>query len=246
MVPSMGLPPASSTTSSASSSVTTWSSRTVGIDRLQVAFSSSTASTIVVYRFALDAYTFGFEHATAAAAVSEWLARDSSAVFIANGLYFHEDYLPSGWFKTDGKIVGKRSFDRDKSALLELAPNVGIYLMPAEISKHMSSSREAAQSFPVLLSDGRAAVKEESGKVARRTFVGTDKHHKFLYVGVVPYAGISLFELSRALTKLPVQWDVVLNLDGGPSSGMAFRDVSQPELIDSYVTVPNVLVVRRK
>ncbi len=220
-----------------------WSPRGTGIDRAEVSFSTSTASQMVIYRFSLADHAFAFRHSTSAAAVSEWSAHLPEALFVANGVYFHEDQLPSGWLKAEGKTIGSRSFDADKSGLLVLGPKPRIVTVASTQKTAKEAARNAAQSFPLLIGEGKALVKEDSGKVARRTFVGIDTAQAYLYVGVVPYTGISLYELSQALARLPIRWESVLNLDGGPSTGFAFRSVDQPETIDSYLTVPNVLVV---
>ncbi len=222
-----------------------WSPRGQGRDRASVAFSTSTASTIVLYRFSLAEHRFALRESTSTAAVSEWIKRLPEAVFVSNGMYFHEDQGPSGWFKTGRQVIGSRAFDDDKSALLMLQPSVAI-IGPEDQGTARQQAWEAAQSFPLLIEDGRASVKTDSGKVSRRTFVGTDRSGTYFYVGIVPYAGISLYELSQALVRLPIDWKMALNVDGGPSSGVAFRASSDSELIDSYVTVPNVLVIETK
>lgn len=236
----------STSTSSVPVNVIGWSARSPGVDRTAFRFSTSTASEVVIYRFSLAKHTFSLRHSTSSASVSEWLGRVPEAVFVANGVYFHEDALPSGWLRTEGVVIGTRAFDADKSALLVLNPNPKILVRPSDQKTAKQKARDAAQSFPLLIADVAAVVKEDSGKVARRTFVGTDKTEEYLYVGVVPYTGISLYELSQALIRLPVRWEAVLNLDGGPSSGLAFRASDQTETIDSYVTVPNILMIVSK
>ena len=161
-------------------------------------------------------------------------------------MYFHPDRWPSGWLKASGTIVGQRAFDVAKSALLELSPRPVIEVDPARNVALQREAKDAAQSYPLLVAHGHALVTEDSGKVARRTFVATDRAGAYFYIGIVPYAEISLHELSQALAKLPVNWDNVLNLDGGPSSGLAYRDPDHAQTIDSYVTIPNVLTVYAK
>lgn len=234
------------TSTAPSGSMIGWVSYGSGVDRGAFRFSSSTASEIIIYRFAIATHTFGFRHATSGASVTEWADAHPEAIFTANGVYFHEDALPSGWFRMGGEVIGKRAFDLDKSALVTLHPKPGIVTAPATQRSAQQSAQDAAQSYPLLVSKGVAAVKEDSGKVARRTFIGTDAKGTFLYVGIVPYTSISLYELSQALARLPIRWDTVLNLDGGPSSGLRFRGAERSEVIDSYVTVPNVLMVFSK
>jgi len=43
-----------------------------------------------------------------------------------------------------------------------------------------------------------------------------------------------------------VSWDRVINMDGGPSSGIAFRSIISSEALDSYTVVPNVLFIEKK
>lgn len=220
-----------------------WEVKGQGIERASAEFSTSTASTLILYRFSLEDHAFSFEHATSGAAVSEWAKRLPEAAFVSNGVYFHEDQSPSGWLKTDNQVVGSRSFDLDKTALLVLQPRVEIKTTSESQAASKRTALEAAQSYPLLIANGSPAVKTDSGKTSRRTVVGIDKTHKYLYIGLVPYASISLYELGLALSRLPIPWESVLNLDGGPSSGISFRGQEGVELVDSYVTVPNVLVV---
>lgn len=220
-----------------------WEKKGEGIERAEVAFSSSTASTMLLYRFEIKHYTFAFQQATSTASVAEWLARTPDAVFVANGVYFHEDYSASGWLKSGGRVVGSRMFDADKSALLSLHPSVSISVTPDAQASARQIATEAAQSYPVLLQRGQPVVKVDSGKASRRTFVGIDQSHAYFYVGIVPYTSVSLYELAHILGKLPIAWDTALNMDGGPSSGVAIRTSEGFEAADSYVTVPNVLTV---
>lgn len=223
--------------------VLTWNMQGKGIERASVDFATSTVSTIVLYRFSLKDHVFSLAHASSAASVSEWMKQTPQALFVSNGVYFHEDQLPSGAFISGKQRIGNRAFDGDKSALLMLQPRVSILTTPDSQKRAEREAIEAAQSFPVLVSNGRAQIKTDSGKVSRRTFVGIDQAHTYLYVGIVPYTGISLYELGRALAELPIPWETALNVDGGPSSGISFRSSEKTELIDSYVTVPNVLIV---
>jgi hypothetical protein len=220
-----------------------WERKGEGIERASVEFSTSTASTIVLYRFSLSDHLFSFRQAITSRTVSEWAKQLPEAVFVANGVYFHEDQLPSGWLKTAKQVVGSRSFDLDKSALLTLQPVVSIETASEKQIAVQRTSTEAAQSYPMLVQQGKPMVKTNSGKISRRTFVGLDRTHQYLYIGIVPYTSISLYELGLTLSQLPIYWEAVLNLDGGPSSGVQLQTRDGFELIDSYVTVPNVLIV---
>ena len=82
-------------------------------------------------------------------------------------------------------------------------------------------------------------------KLARRTFIGTDEAGQ-VYVGVVWKDDVSLFELMQILQELDVNWYDVINLDGGPSTGIAVETGSFVEILDSAGPVPNVIVIQPK
>jgi hypothetical protein len=103
----------------------------------------------------------------------------------------------------------------------------------------------AGQSYPFFLRQGKEAIEKDSGLIARRTFFGIDEGG-LVYVGVVPDAPITLFQLMHLLKSLPVRWQAVINLDGGPSTGLASQTREKREVIESYTGVPNVLLVTKK
>lgn len=224
----------------------TWKSIDSGLDRAVAHFSTSTASDLILYRVSIKDHVFGIRASTSSAALSEWRDRLPKATLIINGAYFNPDYTPSGWLKAENVRVGTRTFDQERSSFLILNPTPRILEAASPSDEAGKRATDAVQSYPLLVRGSVAAVKEESGKTARRTFVGIDKAHQYLYFGVVPYASISLYELSQVLATLPIPWEAVLNLDGGPSTGIVVQATDKPELIDSYLTVPNVLVVTKR
>lgn len=221
-----------------------WRSVGAGIERNSFRFATTTGAEMMLYRFDAKQFDFSFEHATSVKRVSEWKDTLSNSVLVMNGVYFHEDDLPSGFFVHQGKRVGTRQFDLDKSGLIDLSSE-RMKLLQLTTSTQLTGLKEAAQSYPFLIQNGVSSLKSDSGKAARRTFVGLDREGR-VYVGILPYAQMSLFELAKQLVSLPIAWDRVLNMDGGPSSGMAFSTKIFSETVDSYVAVPNVLLVRRK
>lgn len=227
-----------SSTTPTSSPRASWQEIEPGLERLEAAISSSTGATVLLYRMAPDRYQARVDHVLPPQNVSVWNARTSSTSIVVNGVYFHEDYLPSGALRIGGTRIGARQFDLDKSGTILFDP---LRLVDTkEYAIALDQYSDAVQSYPFLLKRGSVAVKEESGKVARRTFLGLDRAGR-MYVGIVPYASVSLRELALALTALPVEWTNVLNLDGGPSTGLSVHARETEELFDSYVPVPNVI-----
>lgn len=212
-----------------------------GLDRVETTFSTTTGSVLILYRLSPKRFQATVRHALPPKHVSVWGAEATGTVLLVNGVYFHEDYLPSGFLEIKGERIGSRQFDQDKSGVIQFDPFRLIDTKTQPLK--LGASPTMAQSYPFLVKNGTLAITEESGKVARRTFLGIDRDG-FMYVGVAPYAPISLFQLGRFLTTLPIMWTSVLNLDGGPSTGLWMHQGTREELFDSYVPVPNVMVFR--
>ena len=214
-----------------------------GISRLRYSFAPDHDSYLILYRIPASGFTWRFADDPVGHTVSTWRAM-TGALIAVNGTYFDEALSPAGLFITASKRVGKGSFDADKSGVIELAPTFALIDTPEERFDRAHAA-EAAQSYPFLVLGGKPAVGSESGKSARRTFIGTDTDGN-RYVGIVPDAPLTLYRLARVLTKTGVTWDRVLNLDGGPSSGLAAKTERSDETADSLVPVPDVIVIERR
>ena len=219
-----------------------WQSIDKGIEQFILENETPTGiGELVLFRFD-NKFDWKFAHSTSAQSVFDWSEAFPNADFVANAFYFNEDYMPSGLLITEGNRIGSRSFDRDKSGMLLLDNNAEIINTSKE-NLNFSNAVEAGQSFPFLILNGQPAVKEDSKKYASRTFVATDLKEVF-YIGM--YDGpISLFELSHLLPDIPVSWDSVLNLDGGPSSGYAIRKNKSIKGKNSLTAVPSVIIGTR-
>jgi hypothetical protein len=200
---------------------------------------------LIVFKFDGGAFKARLENAPDPLTVEGWANKLPDAVFVTNGFYFDETGSPTGYFSSEGKRVGIGQFDLSKSALLSLSPALSI-VKTAGTETEPSDYPDAAQSYPLLIASGEPADVAESGKEARRSFVGTDADGRTYYFGYVPEDAISLAELAKTLAKLDIPWDDVLNLDGGTSTGFVARGKSSTETMNSIVQVPNVIVIERK
>lgn len=220
-----------------------WKTQGPGFDRAETVFSSTTGATLVLYRLSPEQHDAELLHTLPPKHLSVWGAEATTGTtLLVNGVYFHEDYLPSGFVRRQGERIGTRLFDQDKSGAIVFHP---LRLVDTKtVPLKLDVQKDVAQSYPFLMRNGVSAVAEESGKMARRTFLGTDREG-MTYVGVVPYAPITLYQLGRFLEDLPISWAHVLNLDGGPSTGLWMRSGRESELLDSYVPVPNILRFHR-
>lgn len=213
-------------------------------DRREYPLGTSSLSMMIIYRFQNDKFSWRFGNDIKPHDISEWSNLNPEAKIITNGIYFNENFSPTGFFINDGKRIGKGKFDENRSGLLVLSPSFKILDTKNE-KFETDAVTEAAQSYPFIISNGISALGSDSGQRARRTFIGYDKNGQ-IYLGIIPYEAVTLYELSKQLLKTDIAWERVLNLDGGPSSGIVSHFSGYEELINSYVEVPNVIVVEEK
>jgi hypothetical protein len=213
-----------------------------GIERLVYQSATSTVPTMMLYRFAPNDFSWSLVVKPAPQRIAAWAESDPSAVVLVNGVYFHEDFSPSGWMKQHGSVIGTREFDWERSAAVTLNPVFSIGT--ASSSADLRDAQDAFQTYPFLIRHGLPAVQEDSGLIARRTFMGLDTDGR-VYVGIVPGGLLSLYALSQALGALSIAWQDVVNLDGGPSSGLSVQGAERTDVWNSDASVPNVIVGRR-
>lgn len=175
--------------------------------------------------------------------ISTWGGGEQRLVL--NGGFFHEDYTPSGYLVVDGQRIGNRMFDQELSGLVSIQyGNLTIRDLAEQPLLEGEKFGHALQSFPFLIKHGKPAVQEDSGLLARRSAIGADRTGNILLI-MVPEQ-ISLYEFAQELERIDIDFDMVLNLDGGPSSGLYIEEEDYRHVIDSFVPVPSVLVFERK
>ncbi len=224
--------------------VQTWTVLAPGVQQLSVSLTAPQAGHVVLFAFDPKQFDFRFAYSTSSKTVVEWHQAFPEALAVFNGSYFHEDQTPSGDLIRDGKDLSPRSFDLDKSAVIELAPQFRI-IDTLNQPFDANVSQEAAQSFPVLVRRGQSAVLEDSGKIARRTFVGV-RNDGWAVLGTLADGELSLFQLAQTLSRSEFLMQTALNLDGGPSTGYSFLSENSEQVSNSFTTVPISVIVKRK
>jgi uncharacterized protein YigE (DUF2233 family) len=222
--------------------VARWESLGEGMERME--FVSAEDTNVLLYRFSPTAYRVGVEVSSEPKRLKSWAAELEGETLVMNGFYFLEDNTPAGLLIADGQPLHAQEFDADKSGVIRLDPDFAI-LDTDEETFSDTGVLAAGQSYPFLLKHGQLSIQEDSGLVARRTFLGTDQDG-LIYAGIVWKDHVSLFDLAGVLQEIEVSWDHVLNLDGGPSTGLSVELTSFGEAFDSALPVPNVIVVERK
>jgi exopolysaccharide biosynthesis protein len=106
--------------------------------------------------------------------------------------------------------------------------------------------QQAMQSAPMLIQPGGTLSELDADQDrSRRTVVARDTSGRILLI-VCDSLSFTLREMGTALKESDLELDAALNLDGGRSSGLYVRTEAKNLVVDSFETVPLVLIVDRK
>jgi len=205
---------------------------------------------IVLYKFDKDKFDFSFVNSKEPMRINDWRTELDEPLFIINGTYFNEDFTPSGFLVTDEGEVGTTWFDPDLSGIIDFTDEP-VVIDTSNKRYKLKNFTNAAQSFPFYIIDGEIAVKDNKEQLARRSFIGIDTENN-IYLGVAYDIKPDLYQMSVALDQMDIDWRHVLNLDGGPSTGMTIQQFTKrgkildPIILNSTKRVPNVIVVNNK
>jgi len=207
--------------------------------------SSSLTGTLLLFGFDQERYRFSFVATSSRVVMREWMRAFPEAVAGINGTYFHEDLTPSGFFVGEGPVQRERVFDQALSALI-LTGKERLRLVDTSKEKvTLPTVIQGAQTYPILIKDGKVSLTRDTGKIARRSWIGVDEAGD-VWLGVLVDGQMSLYDLAQRLEELPIQWKEVVNLDGGPSTGVFVRGDEDEGVRETMGGVPNVLLVERK
>lgn len=215
-----------------------WVSLGRGAARREYWFQNSTQGRIILYRFDQLDFKVRLVQRVPGLSVREWLPSDARDTAVVNGVYFDERDLPVGYTMIDGNRIGKGAVSGKTTTIVSLTPKLSFGGM-------RSLLQDGFETYPILVKAAKAAVATDSKLYARRTFLGTDADG-MIYIGVIPDSSVSLYELSKTLEGLDINWATAANLDGGPSTGIAARFGDYEEHFDSLTLIPNVLMVERR
>lgn len=172
----------------------------------------------------------------------------AGADVVANGGFFDKDGRPVGLAISGGERLspiapslsgGVVTIDDERAQLL---PTEG-FVLP-------ENTRFAVQCRPRLVVDGVANVRSDDGKRAERTALCLRDGGRTIELVVVraddaaDEAGPSLFALARWLEQRPCE--AALNLDGGPSSGVAWREGDETRVLAPRAPIRHAVAFRRR
>ncbi len=202
---------------------------------------------ITILRIDPDRFRFDVAYDPQGRKLEDWLT-ETGADMIVNGGYFRKEqgtFIPDGLIVADGETIGESYGDfAGMFAVGENGPQLRwLRSTPYDPSEPL---RAALQCFPVLIKPGGRIgfpAESEDGIRARRTMIGQDRSGRILFL-LAARGFFTLRQLSVYLHDGDLDLDIAMNLDGGPSTGMAFAD--PPEIIPAEYALPIVFVIRAK
>lgn len=215
-----------------------------GIEVVRANVATSTVGQLWLFGFEQEKYRFFFASTGTRVRMSEWRDMYPETVAGINGVYFMEDLTPSGLFVSKDSKQLQRLFDADKSALIKLNDKMDI-LDTTSSGVRVADVQAGAQTYPILIKEGKEMLMRDTGKEARRSWVGTDREGR-VWLGVLFDGEISLYGLMKRLMEMGINWDMVVNLDGGPSTGIFVKSEEGDVLKETLGGVPNVLLVEQR
>jgi len=183
------------------------------------------------WAFSLDRYEMRIEDANMTMSLDTLLKKTESDL-VVNAGFFDPDGKPVGLAMSDGAIVSRLKSNLSGGILTtdglraRLSPTEGFSLVDG--GGGSENVKFAVQCRPRLVVDREANVKSDDGKRAERTALCIREEGARVDVIVALRSddgespGPSLFALAKHLTEV-MSCDAALNLDGGPSTGVAWR-----------------------
>lgn len=174
--------------------------------------------------------------------VSEWLEAER-ALLAVNGGYFDPDNRALGLLIREGMVYGS-PYEGYGGMFAVGGEGVRVRWNVAQPYTPGEPLVYAIQNFPMLVLPGGAPNQgiDDNGKIAPRTAVGQDRQGRIVFV-VSPGVLFTLTGFGAWLAASDLDLDTALNLDGGSSSGLLARNGDQTLGQDSWVEVPDVIVV---
>jgi uncharacterized protein YigE (DUF2233 family) len=177
--------------------------------------------------------------------VSEWLAQ-SNALVAVNGNFFDPQNHALGMVIEDGQRRDGVVYEGFGGMFAVSGDEVRVRWNVQE-PYNGEPLTYALQNFPMLVLPGGSPNVDidDDGRASLRTAVGQDRSGRIVFV-VSPTPIFTLTEFSQWLAASDLDLNVALNLDGGTSSGLVLRSGNRNLGVDSWVQVPNVIVVEKQ
>jgi uncharacterized protein YigE (DUF2233 family) len=179
------------------------------------------------------------------------IQEETDSLLSLNGSFFTEDFKPTGLLISEGRAIRKNSKANLLDGIFAIDNSGQAGLFDGKTELDAKNYPFAVQNGPVLIDrQGKIKISTDSGKLASRTAIGLDKNNNIVLIIIKQSLlntdnTISLYEFAHLLKeKSPLkelQLTSVLNLDGGPSTGIMIGNQYFPEM----ERVQNIINVKK-
>jgi len=180
--------------------------------------------------------------------------QDSLLTF--NGIFFTEKYNPTGLIISEKKTIHPLSSANLLNGILTINKNHEAEIFSYDDFKKQTTKEKdtiefAIQNGPLLIYQNEIQTKTDTRKKASRTAIGIDTQGKIIVIilkqSLINFDNtLSLYEFAHLLventTLNALNLKSLLNLDGGPSTGLAIGERYFPEI----EKVQNVVITKKR
>ncbi|AKU98132.1 hypothetical protein AKJ09_04796 [Labilithrix luteola] len=201
---------------------------------------------VSTFSFALENYDVRIEDAGMSTAFDAILER-TGADLVVNAGFFDTAARPLGYAVSEGAVLSKHV--KNLSGGVVTIDGDVARLWDAETYEPNEGTHFAIQCRPRLVVDRAPNVRRDDGKRSERTALclrdgGRTVDVVLVRGGPTEATGPSLYALGRFLAQRGCE--DALNLDGGPSTGVAYREGDEVKLVPPRGGVRQVLVFKRR
>ena len=198
------------------------------------------------WSFALDRYEMKIEDVGMGTALDALLERSGSEL-VVNGGFFDPAGKALGLAMSDGAVLSRLATAASGGVLTSDGERARLW--ETETFALPESTRFAIQCRPRLVVDGSPNVRRDDGQRSERTALCIREGGKTIEVVVVKSesgeeSGPSLFAMGRFLARRGCEG--ALNLDGGPSTGVAWRENGTVMLLAPRRPVRHAVAFKRR
>ena len=183
------------------------------------------------------------------------IQEETKSMLAFNGSFFDANFKPLGLLISSGKELHPISPSELSNGIFTIDKNGDSELTSLQNSEENKQIEPdfAIQNGPILLNQkGKIMFPKETGKTASRTLIGKDKNGNVIVIVLHQSLfqannTMTLFEIANLLKNAPELKDFgltsVLNLDGGPSTGIFINNENFTETgaIQNAVTVSAII-----
>ncbi len=179
--------------------------------------------------------------------LSSWV-KQTGAMASVNGGYFDEHNQATGLVISNGNVAGTSYSGYGGMLAVDAQGTISLRsLRDQPYDPNSEQLRQATQSTPMLIINGKRTNFSADASSKRRTVVAMDKQGRLLFI-ISPSQAFSLDELADLLIDHAKASDLnlqtALNLDGGSSTGMYLNAGSQKVAIDPITPLPIVISIK--